>query len=321
MIAQSEKAALRADSLSSLGILSVAIALLGDLGAALGASWAWRVFFGLSNAFLDVVFCFECALIVLGIARSGWNRPRPSSVSMLAAVMSSAVPLAFASGPFILAWMSQGDLSSLVRGLYAWPKPQAAFASLAALRLFRLVLPCTTYRNFSGDYQQGPAHDSSKARPATAFVALSLFVSLCFLASIARDAWLVPGLGMSIAQTRQQTVNALSQTGTPGTGSVSTPNYAAALGPDVAWSSWLGSRADLVSFLSDDGTYRAWFDARTNHRAHGAYDAAVSLAALGAWLAYTILERRRQPKKGTHSATGIGRPTGQDELAGLLGRR
>lgn len=326
MIGEREKAALRQRALAIVGILSVGMGLLGDAGSALGAGWAWRVFFGIACAIMDLIFLAEFAIILAGriAMRAGaGGGPGPSIAALLATGASSALPVALASGPFLFAWASQGDYASLVRGLYAWPKPEAALASVAALRLFRLTLPFIGYRG----PLSAPARATGPGRPAAPLIALSAFIGLCFLGGFLADAWLLPGYQSELAARRQAVADTLASDARPETLAGHTrpevvTDLVAVAGPGLSWAkpSWTGFRADLVSFRSADGASRVWFDARPEHRLRAALGAALSLSALIAFALYLVAKRRSLGRRGGRKGLGLGLPTGPDELTGLLGR-
>lgn len=296
----------------ALGSASVVLALVGQAGAASGAPWTWRAFFAIAACLLDIAFTLEWFLLAVGRA----NGVRRFWAFVLAGA-SSLLPLLLSSGPFLFAWLS-GDLSSnAVRGFYADAGLSGALATATSLRALRLALPLVAYR--TPDSSTTAASFLSK--PAVAAVFAAGLAAFCL--GLAGDACLLPTHARLLSERRAASLQALATLPAErlADASAALPDlFAVSLG-DATYARGAHAPADTV-YLSV-GPAAAWFDAAPLHRARGLCEAALSTLALVAWLGCLAALPHGQARPGPKRRAGkpADRPTGRDELNGLLGRR
>lgn len=291
--------------LSILGPISILLLIIGDIGTAIMADGRWRAFFEIANAFTDAIFVLSLFLLVfIGFFA---NKALPGIKLALLLLFSSVIPLVFVSGPFLIAWAKDGSFSTIVRGLYAWPKPSAAIELLACLRLLRLFIPAVIKNN---------AFNSGR-RPKAFYI----FISLCFIAAILSESFILPAYSRNIAADRNALTEAIAAYERPESFdfesfpdllAVSTPQYSWQRDPEF-------KRFGAVSYSSDGGLTRVWFDALRIHRARAVQRAAVHLAAFIAFL-YWLAGMRADGLARKRYIHLRAEPTGRDELNGLLGR-
>ncbi|MBU0928857.1 MAG: hypothetical protein KKA67_14000 [Spirochaetes bacterium] len=314
-------------AMDALAVVSVAFVLVGAALSASGASWRIGAYVSIVGLLFDLVLSYEFLARLI-------RRKRP--VSSLAG-LSSIAPLLLVSGPFIAGWALSDLGSAAVRGFWLGASPASGLAAVAALRLLRVARPIEAVREDADDRRA-----SRQARASGRKTAAMVGIAVAIAGAFASDALLIPGLSRLGAEGRAAAMSAIAAAGTDAErSSAALAAGAIALRVDgraIVQAPPFASPADYA--MEASGGVEAWFSVSGERRARGAAEALFALASLAASAGYALartahgasartgresLPSGPVPEGGAAASERRGRPSdrpaGNEELAGILGKR
>jgi hypothetical protein len=303
----------------ALAVASVLVILAGASLSVFNASWRIRAYFSIVAVLFDLILAYE---FMLRLA----VRQKPAY--WLDGV-STILPLLAVSGPFIFGWMAVDLQAAAVRGFWLTEAPVSSMAFLAALRMLRVL-------RFYRIANDAPNHGNGIRRSAWK-TALATGLLIVMAGALASDAFLLPGLARLMSDRRA----ALASTILAARGDAArhaAAKAAGALALEVDGRTILATPAyaypaDYQTFTVDGNVL--WFPVKEEVRARGLAAAVAALASLAAAIAFRIAAsgsedaprsgRGRRSKAYGHADNPSRRfrdtPTGDEELAGILGKR
>jgi hypothetical protein len=306
----------------ALAVASVLVVLAGASLSMLQASWRIRAYFSIAAVIFDILLAYEffARLIV-----------RREPVPWLDGI-STIVPLLAVSGPFIFGWMAFDFRAAAVRGFWLAEAPVNSLAVLAALRMLRVL-------RFNRGTNPDMPHERLKNRSGwTAAASTGMLVVIA--GALASDAFLLPGIAR-LANDRRASTASTILAAEGDTSMQAAAKAAGVLALELDGRTLLAAPAYMnpaeYQTYTVDGA-RLWFPVAEEARARGLATAVAALASLAAAFAFRIASfaPARGPYSGfggwnrhyrsqRHPGTTMPRfrdaPTGDEELAGILGKR
>jgi len=314
-------------TLDALALVSIMAMLTGAVVTVAGASWRFEAYFTIVGTLFDIVFTYDFFVRLQNRnARFPWL-----------AFVSSVLPLAFVSGPFLSGWAFNELGAAAVRGFWLGTPPASGLSILALLRLLRVTRPFSI------------ASDSGALRgptlPPGYRAAAIVGITAVLAGAFASDALLIPGPARASEAHRAVALSAIASA-LDDEQRVSAAHAAPAVALRILGRPLLGAPADLLPadyMLERSGGIEAWFPVADERRSRGAAIAITSLAALAAATGYALACRRgkraaRQPGQDCGEEPGDEHddgncegnrvfnrpedvPAGTAELTGILGKR
>jgi hypothetical protein len=306
----------------ALAVVSVLVILSGASLSIFQASWRIRAYFSIVAVLFDLILAYEF-LQKLAARRKpfAWLDG-----------LSSILPLLIISGPFIFGWAAADFRAAAVRGFWLSDSPVNSIAFLAALRMLRVF-------RFYRIAQKDPLHDTGRLRTAwTAALATGLFIIIA--GALASDAFLFPGIARLAADRRASLASTILAAQSDEARQAAA-KAAGVLALEVDGRALLTTPAYV--YPADYHTYThgnaiVWFPVNMEVRARGLVAAVAALASLAAAFAFRIAASghfslpginsglwRRRSRAGGNADKPPQRfrdaPTGDEELAGILGKR
>jgi len=343
----SEKSSLKSNRSETLeatfdvmAIVSVIAVLAGEILAAAGAGWKIRAYFSIVAFLFDVMFSYEFfARLYIRKAPGNWL-----------AGLTSIVPLLAVSGPFLSGWIAGDFGAAAVRGFWLAQPPVGGLATLAAFRLFRMARPFLAragHENYQSD-QDGSSISTQRISRCSLAAIIGMTVALA--GAIASDAMIIPGLSAQAAIRRESVFQAIEKAGSDadlaGMAKVSGILALKIHGQVILAAPSPLSPSEYAVISSS--TVEAWFSTDEEMRSRGWAGTICALASLAAAIAYALASSSRtrnldggyrdysvwtvlrggsrstRPSSSVQtdfSERPLAAPTGNEELAGILGKR
>ncbi|GAB1457532.1 hypothetical protein MASR2M48_28400 [Spirochaetota bacterium] len=311
-------------TLDALAVISVALASIGAMLVAGGASWRVSAYVSITAVLFDLLFSYELFIRILR-----GERPFP-----WIAACSSLLPLLLVSGPFLSGWVLADFEASAVRGLWLARPPIGGLAVISALRLLRLVRPFSKTDRFES--RSGDRHRKARTGAGLVGIAVLLMGAAC------ADVLLIPGIAWSSDTRRNASMQALSAAASDSE-RVSLTEASGVLALRLNGRILKSAAPTQVpgQYAHEAlGGIEAWFSVRDEGRVRAAIAAIVMLASLASAAGYAASVFKTRQSRGTPLAHRIGirtgrdgslarteprskpadTPAGSEELAGILGK-
>jgi hypothetical protein len=315
---------------STLDVLALASVMGLLAGAALGvagAPWPVTAYFSIVGALFDIMFTYDF------FTRLQKSSPRFPWLAFL----SSVLPLAFVSGPFLAGWAVNDLGAAAVRGFWLGAWPARGLAVLAALRLLRVTRPFWTPADAMGRCEPS----LTPAYRAAAIAGIAAVLAGAF----ASDALLIPGPARASEAHRAVAMTTIAAAQDDAE-RVTTAHAAEALALRILGRPLLGAPPGLFpaeyTVESFEGI-ETWFPVAAERRTRAAAAAIAALASLAAATGYAVAcrgrnrsghqpgQHRRGEQKQACEESDCDRndvrnsrrdvPAGTAELDGILGKR
>ena len=306
----------------ALAVASVLVVLAGAALSIFQTSWRIQAYFSIAAVIFDLILAYEF-LVRLAARRE--------PVSWIDGI-STILPLLAVSGPFIFGWIASDFRSAAVRGFWLAAAPVNGMAFIAALRMLRVM----RFKR-SADYE--PPYDGLKSRSAwTAAVSTGLLVILA--GALASDALMLPGIARLAVDRRESLASTiLAAEGDAARRAAAEAAGILALeldGRTLLAAPKYVNPAEYKTYTVDGA--RCWFPVADETRARAMATAVAALASLAAAIAFRIASARSsrgmrwgpggwsqrsrsQGNPGMPARRFRDAPTGDEELAGILGKR
>jgi hypothetical protein len=312
----------RASIFDALAVASVLVVLAGASLSMFQASWRIRAYFSTAAVIFDILLAYEFLTRLIA---------RREPVPWLDGI-SSVLPLLAVSGPFIFGWLAFDFRSAAVRGFWLADAPVNGLAFIAALRMLRVL-------RFSRGTDHELPRERLKIRSAwTAAASTGMLVVIA--GALASDALLLPGIArLAIDRRASMATTILAAEGDAALHAAARAAGVLALELDgralIAAPAYVNP-AEYQTYAVGDA--RFWFPVAEEVRARGLAATVAALASLAAVFAFRIASagpafgsyrglggwngrNRSQGQPGSPKQRFRDAPTGDEELAGILGKR
>jgi len=313
-------------TLDALALASIMGLLAGAAFGVSGASWRVTAYFSIVGALFDIMFTYD---FFVRLQKKTFRFP-------WLGFLSSVLPLALVSGPFLAGWVLADLGAAAVRGFWLGAPPASGLGVLAALRLLRVTRPFW----IPVDVTVSVRASQTSGYRAAAIVGIAAVLAGAF----ASDALLIPGPARASQAHRSAAMTTMAAA-KDDADRVTAARAAEAMALQIQGKTLFGVPSGLFpaeyrveSFEGID----VWFPVTDERRARGAAAALAALASLAAVTGYAIACRARNrachqsgqcaDNRDQNGEDGdcdddklrINRrdvPAGTAELAGILGKR